>query len=420
LTLSAGTHSIVAAYGGDSNFLPSASAGLPQTVLSAPTVTFTGAPASAVYLSTFTVASTSSDGTTPILSASGACSITGAMVTMTSGTGTCSLKASWPALNNFSSATATQSTVAVKATSATAITSDTPNPSVPGQTVTVGFSVSGITTPTGSVTVNASTGERCSGILSSGAGSCSLVFATSGSRTLTANYSGDTNFAGGSSGGVTQTVTGPIATILPNPINFGTVYLGLPAVQVATLTNTGSASLSITKVQIAGGNDSQAFAALSLCPATLGVGKSCLITLTFLAGANNYSPTSFLTVTDNAFGSPQTVPLSATVINPQASLSTLLVNFGKQKSGTMSGAKTITLTNTGTTTLSISGVAVSTGFALASGTTCAKGGTVAAGASCIVNVTFDPTSTGLKTGALTFNDNAVVGTQIVALLGTGD
>jgi hypothetical protein len=47
-------------------------------------------------------------------------------------------------------------------------------------------------------------------------------------------------------------------------------------------------SLSIPLVLLSatafsGGNDSAAFRALSLCPSTLAVGKSCLITLTFLA-----------------------------------------------------------------------------------------------------------------------------------------
>jgi hypothetical protein len=224
----------------------------------------------------------------------------------------------------------------------------------------------------------------------------------------------------GTSPGVTQTVNGPIASLSPDPVNFGNVYLGLPAVQIVTLTNTGNASLSISKVQISGGNDSQAFSALSLCPASLAVGKSCLITLTFVASSKNYSPNSSLTVSDNAFGSPQTVPLSATVINPQAALSTILVNFGKQKAGTTSAPKSVTLTNTGTTTLSISNVSPSGSFSIASGSSCVPGGTVAAGATCVINVTFTPASVGPQAGAVTITDNALLSPQVVVLLGTGD
>src|SRR5207244_10473407 len=51
-----------------------------------PTVTFTGAPASKTYHGTFTVASTTNSSTTPVYTASGACSIRSTTATMTSGT----------------------------------------------------------------------------------------------------------------------------------------------------------------------------------------------------------------------------------------------------------------------------------------------------------------------------------------------
>jgi len=419
VTLSAGTHSIFASYSGDSNFLPSSSAALPQTVLAVPTVTFTGAPPSAVYQSTFTVSAAASDGTTAVITASGACAILGNLVTMTSGTGTCNLTATWPALNNFTGATASQSTTALKAASMTTITSSSPNPSAPGQAVTVGVTVTGPGSPTGLVTISATTGESCSGLLMAGGGSCSLVFLTAGSRLLTANYVGDTNFVGSSSAGVAQSVVGPIASFSPSSVNFGNVYLGLPSAQVVTLTNTGNSSMSISKVQISGGNDSKDFSAISLCPSTLAAGHSCLITVTVVGGTDNYSPTSALAVTDSAWGSPQAVLLSATVINPQAALSAYLLSFGKQKTGTTSAPKSITLTNTGTTTLTLSKLSISGSFALASGSTCVLGGSVAAGATCVINVTFAPTSAGAQAGVLTLTDNALPGAQAVALAGTG-
>jgi Divergent InlB B-repeat domain len=81
----------------------------PQT---APTVTFTGAPAVAPEYSTFTVTATTDDGTTPTITASGSCSISGTTVTITAPTGTCTLMASWPASGTYLAATATQSTTA--------------------------------------------------------------------------------------------------------------------------------------------------------------------------------------------------------------------------------------------------------------------------------------------------------------------
>lgn len=78
----------------------------------APTVTFTGAPSAAPEGSTFTVSATTNSSATVSITASGACSIGGNLVTMTAATGTCQLAASWPAAGTYLGASATQSTAA--------------------------------------------------------------------------------------------------------------------------------------------------------------------------------------------------------------------------------------------------------------------------------------------------------------------
>jgi len=395
----------------------------PVPMAVSPTVTFTGAPTTAVYQSTFIVSATTNASTTATIVATGSCSIAGNLVTMVSGTGTCSLTASWPADSHYLAATATQSAAAMKAASAVTITSNTPNPSIPNQAVVINFHVIGSGSPSGAVSVIASTGETCTGTLTGGSGSCSLPFPSAGARTLTANYAGDNNFNRSTSAAVNQSVNqssnGPVASLSPASVNFGNVYLGLPAVQTVTLTNTGNAAMSIGKVQVSGGNESDDFAALSLCPATLAAGKSCKITIGYLALSKNYNPTAFLRINDNAQGSPQSVPLSATVINPKPSLSSYLVTFGKQKTGASSTAQTVTVTNTGTTALTVSSVIISEDFAFTSGTTCANGETLAPAASCKISVTFTPSTKGTKLGSVTIKDNALINPQIILLSGTG-
>jgi hypothetical protein len=85
------------------------------------TVSFTGAPASAADGSTFTVVATSNSDITPAISATGSCKAGpvyasgasfDALVTMTKSTGTCSLKAEWPANDVYKAASATQKTTA--------------------------------------------------------------------------------------------------------------------------------------------------------------------------------------------------------------------------------------------------------------------------------------------------------------------
>lgn len=123
--------------------------------------------------------------------------------------GTQNLSVTFTPTDNVDYTNATDSvTITVnQAASTTTITANTPDPSVTGQSVTVSFSVTGAYgTPTGTVTVTASSGPTCSGTLSGGAGSCALTFTATGSPKLTAVYSGDTNFKASTSAKVTQTV----------------------------------------------------------------------------------------------------------------------------------------------------------------------------------------------------------------------
>jgi hypothetical protein len=79
------------------------------------------------------------------------------------------------------------------AATTTRISSDDPDPSLPGEVVTVAFTVeSGAGPPAGTVTVTGG-GQSCSGAAPSG--SCSLTFTTPGAVTITASYAGGGNFA---------------------------------------------------------------------------------------------------------------------------------------------------------------------------------------------------------------------------------
>jgi PKD repeat protein len=78
----------------------------------------------------------------------------------------------------------------------TTITSDSPDPSLAGAAVLVGFRVTSEgPTPTGSVTVTVSDGgATCTGTLQNGAGSCQLVMNRAGQRTIRATYNGAPGF----------------------------------------------------------------------------------------------------------------------------------------------------------------------------------------------------------------------------------
>ena len=91
------------------------------------------------------------------------------------------------------------------------------------------------------------------------------------------------------------------------------------------------------------------------------------------------------------------------------------VSFGNQTDGTTSSARSVTVSNTGSATATISSIAAGSGF----GETNSCGSSIAAGGSCTVAVTFSPTSAGSYSANLTVSSSATNGTLTVALTGTG-
>jgi hypothetical protein len=97
-----------------------------------------------------------------------------------------------------------------------------------------------------------------------------------------------------------------------------------------------------------------------------------------------------------------------------ASLAPGSLNFKLLSIGSVSAPQTVTLTNVGSTALGITSTTVSGEFAK-SASTC--GSSLGAGASCTISITFNPTSDGNQTGALTVVDSG--GSQFATLSGTG-
>ncbi len=90
-------------------------------------------------------------------------------------------------------------------------------------------------------------------------------------------------------------------------------------------------------------------------------------------------------------------------------------SFGNENVGSTSSAQSVTVTNPGTTAVSMSSIGVTGPF----GESNNCGTSLAAGASCTVGVTFAPTAAGSATGTLSVNSNAPNSPLTVALSGTG-
>jgi len=98
-------------------------------------------------------------------------------------------------------------------------------------------------------------------------------------------------------------------------------------------------------------------------------------------------------------------------------LSAKSLDFGDVTVGQTSAPQQVTLQNTGSNDLSISSIVASGDFAQTNN--CPTSTAVAPSVSCTISVTFTPTKTGLRKGAVTITDNAPKSPQKVTLSGTG-
>jgi len=220
----------------------------------------------------------------------------------------------------------------IKANTVSMITSNTPNPSTVGQTVTVNFTVTasppGMGTPTGTVTVSDGTGDSCTGSLSGGAGSCSVPILTPsspGPKALMASYSGDTNFNASASPAVSQTVikanttTSITSTSLTKLVVGQSVTVNIkvtpPAGDILTPTGTVTVSDSAGDSCVATLSGSPATGSCILTPTTSGPET---LTATYSGDSNfnssSVSLTNALAVIDFALSitpTAQTIPVGS-------------------------------------------------------------------------------------------------------------
>ncbi len=208
-------------------------------------------------------------------------------------------------------------------------------------------------------------------------------------------------------------------SLSPTSMNFGKVNVGTTGPsKSATFTNTGKTTISISSIQITGTNAVD-FAQTNNCPASLAAGAKCTIKVTFSPQVNG-GLSAAVTVTDNATGSPQTISLSGSGVQPNVMLSPKSLTFATQKVGTTSAPQNITLTNNGGGTLTISNISVTGTNAGDFTQTNNCPATLATMGTCTITVTFTPTATGSRTANVTITDNASSSPQNASLKGTGN
>jgi hypothetical protein len=202
----------------------------------------------------------------------------------------------------------------------------------------------------------------------------------------------------------------PAVSLSASVLNFGNQQVGTTSIaQTVTVTNTGNASLTLNSISASGG-----FAQTNNCGASLAASSACAINVTFTPStAGAWLGT--LSISDNASGSPHTITLAGTGTTAALIVSTSNLVFAGQRIGTTSAAQSVTISNVGAATLTLSSINTTGDFAQTN--TC--GGSLSPGMNCVINVTFTPTAVAARSGALTITHNAAGSPTNVNLSGTG-
>jgi len=358
-TLSVGTHSVTAKYSGDSNFTGSTSAVLSQTVNPATTTTTlvtnlnpstygqSVSFSATVQPPTGTTATgtvTFLDGSTSLGSATS--SGNSAQLNIASlGAGTHSITAVYSGDSNMAASTSAAVTQQVNRASTTATASSSVNPSAFGQPVMLTATVQPPTgtSATGTVTFLDGSTSLGSATLSGNSTQLSIASLGTGTHSITAVYSGDTNMAGSTSAAVAQQVNqASTATTLSSGVNpsvFGQTITFTATVQPpAGTTATGTVTFLDGSTSL--GSATLAGISAQLSIASLGTGSHSVTAVysgdTNLAGsssaavAQQVSQASTATtlssgVNPSVFG--QTITFTATVQPPAGTTATGTVTF---------------------------------------------------------------------------------------------
>jgi hypothetical protein len=234
------------------------------------------------------------------------------------------------------------------------------------QAVTVSFTPTAMTAYSGTVTVNSD--------------------ATDGTSTISVSGTGAGRIIG---------VSGKLA--------FGSMVTNTTATATLTITNSGNATLTVSSISYPSGFS-------GAWSGTIAAASSHAVTVTFAPTAMTaYSGT--VTVNSDATGGTNTISVSGAGIGRVIGVSGNLA-FGNVVTNTTATA-TLTITNSGNSSLTVSGITCPNGF---SG---AWSGTIPAAGSQDLTVSFTPTALTIYSATVTVNSDATGGTSTISASGTG-
>ncbi|MCL5022361.1 MAG: choice-of-anchor D domain-containing protein [Nitrospirae bacterium] len=237
--------------------------------------------------------------------------------------------------------------------------------------------------------------------------------ATTGTKSATISISSNGGSASVSASGSGTPAPAPVLSVSPTALSFGSQTVGTTsAAQTVTISNTGTGTLNVTS--ITSSSTDFKFSPSTISP--IAPGGSASLSVTFAPATTGAKSGTINITSDGGSGSVSATGTGAAQSAPVLSVSPTTLSFGNQTVGTTSAAQTVTVSNTGNATLTVSGITNgnTTDFVL---TAPATPFTVNAGASQTFTVAFKPATTGTKSATISIASDG--GSASVSATGTG-
>ncbi len=212
----------------------------------------------------------------------------------------------------------------------------------------------------------------------------------------------------------------PALAVSPVLTDFGDQLLGTTSGNMQVmLQNTGTDVLNVTSFTFAAAPFNFVGTTCPGLPFSLGINETCTVDYSFSPTALGLASQLF-TVESNGSTSPDTFTLQGNGVQPAITISPALVDFGDQLINTTSGIMTAMLENSGTADLNVSSItAAAAPFNLVGGSCSGTPFVLAPAASCSLDFTFEPTTTGAAMQALTVVSDAPTTPDTLTLQGNG-
>jgi len=213
-------------------------------------------------------------------------------------------------------------------------------------------------------------------------------------------------------------------TISPSALIFGSQLLGTPSPsQTIKITNSSAnafpISIAISADALVAPSPQFDFTQTNTCGSSLATGSNCQISVVFRPSFSG-SLTAQMII-DNSSGKSHVVELSGTSLD-QNTVDTLTsptsFSFGSQLAQSSSAPQTFAFNNVHGVALNVVSVNTTSEFAVTS-EDCTTKSPISPTNGCSVSVKFSPTLGGPLNGTLTIADDAINGTLVVPLSGTG-